>query len=380
MIIKSQRELFDIPRDVIYLNAAYMTPSTIRMEEIGRERLEVLKHPWKFGESAFFDETEKTRAMAGELFGVSAEATAFVPSASYGIATAARNVTVNEGEAILVLEGQFPSNVYEWRKLAAENGGEIITVKSTGNHDWTQAILETIEDLGDRLAVAALPNVHWSNGAYIDLEKISPKVKAKGAALVLDLTQSMGAMPTDLVSIDPDFAVMAGYKWLFGPYSTGYVYVAERHHGGHSLEQNWIARDKSEDFARLVNYRDQLQPGARRFDVGERSNFTLMPLSYEALRMIASWGIENIADSLAAINDQLATICRAAGFNPIPDDRRGSHILGVDVGLERGEKLMAKLKEGGVSASLRGNMLRLAPHLWIDEEDIARFSRLLSSL
>lgn len=380
MILKSQRDLFDIPRDTIYLNAAYMTPATKRMEEIGRATLESLKHPWNFSPEGFFTETEKTRSMAGALLGVSAETIAFVPSASYGIATAARNITVNKGDVILLLEGQFPSNVYEWHDVARDTGAEMVTVKTPTDHDWTSAILACLDEIGERLALAALANVHWSNGALIDLEKIAPIVRASGAALVLDLTQSLGAMKTNVTKIDPDFAVTACYKWLMGPYSTGLLYVAPRHHDGHGLEQNWIARAGSEDFARLVNYRDQYQPGARRFDVGERSNFTLMPLLQEALRQVGEWGIENIAESLNAINHQLAQICRDAGFNPIPDNHRGPHMLGVDVGLETGEILMARLKEEGISASLRGSMLRIAPHLWIDDYDIEHFKKLISSL
>lgn len=380
MILKSQRDLFDIPRDTIYLNAAYMTPATKRMEEIGKATLESLKHPWDFSPVGFFTQTEETRSIAGDLLGVSAESLAFVPSASYGIATAARNITVNKGEVILLLEGQFPSNVYEWQDIAAKTGAEIVTVKEPIDHDWTSAILECLQTVGERLALAALPNVHWSNGALIDLEKIAPLVRASGAALVLDITQSLGAMKTDLSLIDPDFAVSACYKWLFGPYSTGLLYVAPRHNDGQALEQNWIARAGSEDFARLVNYRDEYQSGARRFDMGERSNFTLMPLLQEALRQVGEWGIENIAETLNHINSQLSQICRDAGFNPIPDQHRGPHMLGVDVGLDKGEILMARLKEAGVSASLRGSMLRIAPHLWIDDYDIEHFKKLISSL
>lgn len=380
MILKSQRNLFDIPRDTIYLNAAYMTPATKRMEEIGKATFESLKHPWDFSPVGFFTQTEETRSIAGDLLGVSAETLAFVPSASYGIATAARNITVNKGEVILLLEGQFPSNVYEWQDIAAKTGAEIVTVKEPIDHDWTSAILECLQTVGERLALAALPNVHWSNGALIDLEKIAPLVRASGAALVLDITQSLGAMKTDLSLIDPDFAVSACYKWLFGPYSTGLLYVAPRHNDGQALEQNWIARAGSEDFARLVNYRDEYQAGARRFDMGERSNFTLMPLLQEALRQVGEWGIENIAETLNDINSQLSQICRDAGFNPIPDQHRGPHMLGVDVGLDKGEILMARLKEAGVSASLRGSMLRIAPHLWIDDYDIEHFKKLISSL
>lgn len=379
MILKSQRHLFDMPRETIYLNAAYMTPSTIRMDEIAAEGSAKMMRPWQMSAASFYDDAEATRTEIGSLLDIDPECLAFIPAASYGAAVAAKNLSVGAGQYILLLEGQFPSNVYPWMTLAEETGAELLFVKAPADDDWTAEITSEIEAHGERIAMAALPHVHWANGCLIDLERISAALKKNDSALVLDVTQSLGAVPLDVAAVDPDFMFTAGYKWMFGPYSTGFMYVAPRHLKGRPIEQNWISREGSEDFARLVDYTDQYQPGARRFDVGERSNFILMPLVREGIRQLAEWGIENIGQSCEAMTDQLAGIFAEQGFDCIAKDKRSPHILCIKVGLEAGERMMPSLKEAGVVMSLRGDMLRISPHLWVDAEDMMRLETLLKS-
>ncbi len=368
-----------MPRDLCYLNAAYMTPLTLGQQAAGQGALAMNGTPWMVGPDDFFTTTEAIRGQGASIFNCTADDLAIVPAASYGIATAARNLPIEKGQAVLVLEGQFPSNVYEWRARTAEVGAELVTVAPPSDDDWTRAVLERVVALGDHLAIAALPHVHWSSGARLDLVAIGQAVRAAGGALVLDLTQSLGAMPFDAGAVDPDFAVAAGYKWLLGPYGMGLMYVAPRHQHGTALEQNWIVRRDSEDFAGLVDYKDDYQPGARRFDVGERSNFILAPIFHEGLRQLLEWGVGNVAESLNAINTRLGAVAEAAGLGPIAESLRGPHMTGIHCG-DRGPALLAALKERGVSASLRGQTLRLAPHLWIDEADEARFEEAVKAL
>ena len=110
--------------------------------------------------------------------------------------------------------------------------------------------------------------MHWTDGSLIDLAAVSARAQDVGARLVIDGSQSIGAMPLDVGALQPDFVVTVGYKWLLGPFGLGYLYVAEQHRNGEPIEHNWIVRSGSEDFARLIDYRDTYQPGARRFDVG----------------------------------------------------------------------------------------------------------------
>ena len=85
------------------------------------------------------------------------------------------------------------------------------------------------------------------------------------------------------------------YKWLLGPFGLGYLYVAEQHRDGRPLEENWISRLGSQDFAALVDYQDCYQPGAGRFDVGQRTHLETTPMAVAALRQLLDWGVPRVA-------------------------------------------------------------------------------------
>jgi selenocysteine lyase/cysteine desulfurase len=244
-LVPSQRHLFDLLADVAYLNCAYMSPLLKRAAEIGAEAIRLKCQAWLISAQGFFAGSERARALFAELLGARADDIALVPAASYGLAVATANLRVAPGRRILVLAEQFPSNVYTWRALAH---APVVTIERADDGDWTQALLARLDD---RVAITAVPHCHWIDGGLLDLAAIGARCHEIGSALVVDATQSLGALPLDLAAVRPDYLVCAGYKWLLGPYSLGYLYVAPAHQDGRPLEQNWIARAGSEDFARL---------------------------------------------------------------------------------------------------------------------------------
>lgn len=374
-MIPSQRHLFEIPREVAYLNCAYMSPLSRAVTAASADGLARKGRPWEIRSQHFFETPEKARALFARLIGAEAADIATVPAASYGMATAAANLPVARGQEIVLLEDQFPSNVYPWRQLARDAGAEVVVVKRRQD-GWTPGVLEAISE---RTAVVALPNCHWTDGTIVDLVAVGRRCREIGAALALDLTQSAGALPFDVKAVDPDFLVAACYKWLMGPYSIGFLYVAPRRQSGRPLEHNWIARAGSEDFARLVNYRMDFQPGARRFDVGEGANFALLPGAVAALEQILAWGVEEIAATLAATTGRIAARAEALGLLASPGEQRAGHFLGLRFpgGLPKG--LPERLAADNVFVSVRGDSLRVTPHLYNDEEDAERLLAALAA-
>ncbi len=150
---------------------------------------------------------------------------ALVPAASYGIAVAAKNLPFSAGQTILTLDQEFPSNVYAWRELTIRKSGRVIHAKREHGENWTEAVLRSIDE---RTAIVALPQCHSMDGSTIDLERVGERARSAGAGLVIDASQSLGASLMDLERIKPDFVTAEGYKWLLGPYSLGYLYVAPR--------------------------------------------------------------------------------------------------------------------------------------------------------
>jgi selenocysteine lyase/cysteine desulfurase len=375
--IPCQRHLFDLPDEVAYLNCAYMSPILKRAAEVGAEAIGRKLQPWRIHAEDFFTGSERARTLFGDLLGSDADAIALVPAASYGLAIAAVNLPVAPGRRILVLAEQFPSNVYTWRALAAQRGAAVVTVERAEDDDWTRAVLARLDE---RVAIAALPHCHWIDGGLLDLAAIGARCREVGSALVVDATQSLGALPLDLAAVRPDYLVCPGYKWLLGPYSLGYLYVAPGHRDGRPLEHNWIARRGSEDFARLIDYRDDYQEGARRFDVGERSNFALVPVGIVGLEQLLAWGADRIAATLAAKTTAIAERAAAFGIRASPVHLRAGHYLGLRLPDGAPQGLPERLAERRVYVSLRGDSLRVTPHLYNREEDVDRLFEVLRAV
>jgi selenocysteine lyase/cysteine desulfurase len=376
-MIPCQRHLFEMPDDIAYLNCAYMGPLSRRARLAGEAGVARKAQPWNVTAQDFFTESEETRALFARLVGADTDGVAIIPSASYGVALAAANLPVAAGQRILVLEDQFPSNLYVWRDLAARAGATLVTIPRPADDDWTAAVLA---ELDERTAVAALPNAHWTDGGLLELAHIGERARAVGAALVVDGSQSVGAAPFDVSAIQPDFLICAAYKWLLGPYSLGFLYAAPHRRAGRPLEWNWITRCGSEDFARLVDYSDEFQPGARRYDAGERSNFALMPIAKAALEQILEWSVEEIAATLRTMTDEIASRAASLGLKFAPATLRVSHLIGLRAKILPAG-LPARLAQSQVYVSVRGDSIRVSPHLYTTPADLDRlFTTLADTL
>jgi selenocysteine lyase/cysteine desulfurase len=376
--LPSQRALFDIPDDVAYLNCAYMSPLLNSVAEAGEKAVRQKQHPWEITAPDFFAVPDTGRELFARIIGADREDIAIVPSVSYGMAIAALNIEVGPGQEIVVLEDQFPSNVYPWMEKAKSSGGRLVTLPRISHQEtWTSRLLESI---GPQTAIVALPHCHWIDGALIDLVAVGKAARAAGAALVLDVTQSVGVMPFDVREIQPDYLVAAGYKWLLGPYSLGFTYIAPHRQNGLPLEHGWAGRKGAEDFSRLIDYQLEPAPGVRRFDMGERSQLHLMPMAVAALQQILDWGVEEIACSLVQETRIIAERAKEFGLKSVPENQRAGHYLGLKFpdGIPAG--IHEQLAKHQVYVSIRGDSMRVTPHLYNTGRDVDRLFKALEAV
>ena len=364
-----QREAFAVPPEIAYFNTATMAPQLHAVRAAGEAALARRGRPWTITADDWFADVERLRALFAGLVGADADGIALVPATSYGIGVAARNIGLRAGDRVLVLAEEYPSGIYTWRAATRAVGAEIVTVRREEGQPWTDAVLAALDD---RVRVVSVPNVHWTDGALVDLAAVADRTRAVGAALVVDASQSLGAMPLDVRALHADFVVTVGYKWLLGPIGVSYLYVAEDHRHGEPLEQNWIARAGSEDFARLVDYRDEYQPGARRYDVGQRTNFELVPMAIAALEQVHEWHVERIAEALGGVTGEIADRAESLGLAPPPAAQRGPHLLGLRLPEPIRSGIVPALAEHNCFVAVRGETLRIAPHLHVTGTDVDR--------
>mgnify|MGYP001240921863 CR=1 FL=1 len=376
-----QKDQFQLDDSAHYLNCAYLGPIPRSVEMAGITGLQTKRSPTPFPSSEFFSGCNHLRERFAALVGGTSERVAIMPSASYGVTAAARNLPLGRGQRIVILGEQFPSNVYIWRRLAVENECELFTVHRPGPPPsaarWNERLLDAIRP---GTAVVALPHCHWTDGTRIDLVAVGKRAREVGAALVVDGSQSIGAVPFDLDEIQPDALITVGYKWLLGPYSMALAHFGERFDDGIPLEENCFAREGSDDFQALVDYTDQYRPGAVRYDVGETANFILVPMMIEALDCISAWEPADIRAYCVALLESLTNELREKGWAMEDDFWRTGHMLGVRLpeGWEL-DSLQARLVEAGVYCSLRGDALRISPHVYNDASDIDALREVLLS-
>ncbi len=375
-MLACQADKFKLDSHITYLNGAYMSPSLKSVEDAGHQAISQKSKPYEIKPDDFFKHSKRLRELFAALVDIpDFHNTAIIPSASYGMATVANNISLQAGDEIVLIEEQFPSNVYIWQKLAKQFDAKIVTVKAPKiepgrAHSWNQRLLDHINP---NTAVVAIPPAHWADGTLYDLKAVREKTRQHDALMIIDGSQFIGAAPFSVREIEPDALITVAYKWLLGPYSMGMAYYSDRFNEGMPIEESWINRHNSEDFSGLVSYEDRYQPKAGRYNMGEYSNFINTPMLIKSLEQLLEWtpkAIEHYCDtisksSIEALLDKGCYI-EAATF-------RTKHLFGVylpqTIDLD---KLKTSFSTNNVFVSFRGNAIRISPNVYNKEEDFER--------
>ncbi|WP_263139833.1 aminotransferase class V-fold PLP-dependent enzyme [Pseudomonas sp. RIT-PI-AD] len=365
--IACQRASFDLPRDVSYLDAAAWAPLPIQVRRAGETGLLTKSQPWAYSRDVVPVWAERARSAAAGLIGAQVDDMAILGSVSQGMATAALNLAPAAGGRVLRMANEFPSLCLAFDRLAGARGLLVEEVPRPANGDWTAALLAAItRPAAAPLAVATLTPLHWTDGASVDLERLAPAIRATGAAFVVDATQAVGAQAVDVARLQPDFLAFPTYKWTLGPYGMALLYVAPHRQEGLALEAN------SGNGPSAI--------GARRYDRGELYDPVALPMAATALELVAEWGVPAIAARLGALTDALAEGLQALGFQVAPRASRSAQMIGGRLPGGLPHDLIDRLRAEKVFASLRGDALRLSPHVWVDEADCGRVLDVLERL
>jgi len=369
-----QRDFFSLPAGCHYLNSAYMSPLSKQVQDAGIAGVLRKAVPAEIHSEDFFTGCDEVRRLFSEIVNAGPpERIAIIPAVSYGLATVARNTPVADGQNVVTVHQEFPSSVHAWRGLCATSHATMRAVKAPSEGAdrtqlWNEAILNAID--GDTAVVVMAP-LHWTDGTRFDLERIGERAREVGAAFVVDGTQAIGAEPFDVARIRPDALVCAAYKWLTGPYSIGVAYFGSRYDDGVPLEETWLAREGSRNFAGLADQGDAYRAGSVRYDVGETANFVLVPMLIAALQQLLDWGVANIAGYVESLTESLFLDerLRELGFSDHQPD--SPHLFGLKLPDEVDPMDVSdRLRERDVFVSVRGRVVRVSPHVFNDRDDI----------
>jgi selenocysteine lyase/cysteine desulfurase len=373
-MLPSQRALFDIPREVCFLNAASWSPLPIASQEAGRAAVARKGQPWRLDAGFAAGQHERARRAAARLINADPDDVALISSVSYGVATAAKVLTVPAGTRVLVLENDHSSAVLEWMTRAPAQGFALDVVPQPDDGDWTAAVLAAIERPGaPPIGLASISSIHWSDGGAVDMERVASALRKHGAALLVDATHAVGVVEHDVRALDPDFLVFPTYKWLLGPYGRAFLYIAKRHQNGVPLEQTSYGR-RAIASERPIYFNDtSFVSGGRRFDMGERDHFISLEMASIGMEMLAQWGRAAVEARLRMLTGRLADALRDCCVT-VPDAAtRAPHILSLRFPRGMPEHLIARLAAENVHVAPRVGRMRISPHVYNDEEDVDRF-------
>ena len=384
-----QSALFSIPPDHCYLNSAYMGPLSKPVQQAGMQAIAQRAAPFGITAADFFEPAERTRCLFARLVNADPQQVAFVPTVAYATAIVAKNVQPRAGQNVVMLGEMFPSNVYPWRNWRAI-GVEMRMVAapqapwSTPHAGRSRAALRNAALLGaidaNTVLVAAEP-AHWTDGTLFDLERIGQRCREVGAVLVVDATQTAGAMPFDVRSVQPDLLVAHSYKAMLCNYGLGFAVFSDRFLGASPLEESWLTRAGSDNFSRLVEYEDGYAPGMRRFDTSLRASTGLISMLEVACGMLLEWQPARVRDYLLGIERHAVARLRTLGFEVADENERAANIFGVKLpqGLAP-EACRAALARQQIHVSVRGHAVRVAPHVYNNEADLNRLADALQEL
>jgi selenocysteine lyase/cysteine desulfurase len=290
---------------------------------------------------------------------------ALMPNTAAGINTAALSLPLRPGDNVLVLDGDYPANIYPWMNLA--HRGILTKLIPARNGGLDLDLLASRMDSHTR--VVAMSTVVFATGYRNDLATVGKLCRERNVYFVVDGIQSLGALPFDVQAANVDFLACGSQKWLLGPPGAGFLYV-RRELLGELAPGAYAGTNSVVDAENFLDYNFTLLPTAERFHIGSH-NFAGIVGLHASVALIQEIGVERIAERVLGLAGAAVGALQEHGRRVVvsaPERRSGIVIVEDDDPAATCERL----KAAGVIAVPRGRGVRLAPHFYNTEAEILR--------
>jgi cysteine desulfurase/selenocysteine lyase len=376
MIPDGARHFLDFDGET-YLNCANQGPlPRVTIAEI-ESALPVKAYPNRVPDDIYFRIPNRARAAIAPLIGVRPEEITIGTGASHGMNVAALGFPWREGDEVLIGSNEFPSNIYIWANAARRAGAKPVFVDSPTRTLPTDRLLEEVTA---RTRVIVVSLVDFGSGEVQDLDRLGAVCAERGIFLAVDATQACGVMPLDAPAQHVNLLAAAGYKWMLGPYGTGFAWLDPAWWDRiDPTYVTWTAAEGAENFNTLPRGDWRWVGTARRFDAPEAASF----LNLSGLARSAEW-IGEIG--LGAIHEHVADLLGHLERDlPAPFHRRTtpSPLAGPILAIEADDPAPVhaaykRLRDARIRVSLREDAIRVSPHVYNTEADIERLLKLLA--
>jgi selenocysteine lyase/cysteine desulfurase len=369
-----RQEWFEI-EDATYLNLASQSPMPKVSIRAVQAALEANKNPHHKADSTFFEVPNRIRASIAKLIGAKPEEIALTSGASAGVAAVAYALTWKPGDEVITAKGEFPLQYAAWKPMEEREG---LKLKIVSPRERFITADDLIAALAPRTRVVSVSMVRFDDGSLLDTARVAAACHKQGALLLLDASQCCGAIPMDVNQLGADFIVSASYKWLLGPFGTGFFWAKSEHLG--MMRPGpfyWLAALSSDNFSAL-NLADP-KPGAnaKRWDSPEWASY--FNLNLVAMDTSVDFVVRMGPELVAAHNRKLIELMyarlpkdRFVPASPLDPAQRGAYGCFAARSPEKTAEVYNRLRKENVVVSLREGNIRVSPHLYNTERDIDR--------
>jgi len=367
--------------NAIWLNCAHQgaLPRVAAIE--AEEAIAWKRAPWNLTTERFSFVPQRLRQAIGRLIGAPADEVILGNSASYGLHLLANGMRWQDGDEILLMQGDFPSDILPWLALE-QRGVRVRLIRPEG------PVLQPEELLGNittSTKLLCLTLVHSLSGFVVDAEALGTICRRHGITFVLNVSQALGVRRISVANMPVDAITSVGFKWLCGPYGTGFCWIKPELLASLNYNQAyWLAMQTADDLAKEPNIpalRSDL--GARRYDVFGTANFFNFKPWAAAIEYLLSQGLENIE----AYSNQLVTRLiegvdaeRYDIHSPRSGAERSTLVFISHKQPERNSQIHEELRRRRIFIAQRAGKLRLAPHLYNTQAEIDEALSTLNNL
>jgi cysteine desulfurase/selenocysteine lyase len=375
-----RQEWFD-NEEAVYLNLAGQSPMPKVSFRAVQASLEWKKFPQRIPDTAFFDVPSRIRTSLAKLINAQPHDIALTTGASSGMSGIAYGLNWNRGDEVITALREFPLQFATWKPMEEREG---IVLKSVTPRDRFLDTDDILAALTPKTRVVSVSLVRFDNAVLLDAARIGAACRAQGALFVVDASQACGALPIDVQAMHIDVLVSAGYKFLLGPFGTGFCWarpeiVATLRPGPFY----WMAASGIErDFANM-NFADpKPAPGAMRWDAAETANYFNHAALDASLEFVLQAGPATVRDHCQKLIEQLFERLpkdRCIPASPLDPAQRGPYACFTARTPEKTVALYEKLRKENIIVSLREGNIRVSPYLFNTERDIDRLISVITA-
>lgn len=353
-----------------YLNCAYQGVFPLAAVARAHAAIDLKCHPERIDPAEYFRLPQRVRNHLGRIIGSDENEVALTAGATHGVGVVVEGLRLGPGDEVIVAQSNFPSNLFTWLHMRRMG----VRVRMLKSDNGPIQVDDVARAFTSNTKLLALDWVDYSSGRRIDLAAIGELAHGRGALFVVDGTQGVGALELNVGALPVDVLTVASYKWLLGPYGTGFVYLRDEMLNRLTLKVvNWLSVDGADDFDALPVENFALPKSARVFDLPGTANFlNLYPLE-ASLEFVLGVGVGNIARYCGELLDLAAKGLISQGYHIVNEGRTESPspILSFRCSSEEEtDKLYEKLKAHHVEVSLRHHRIRISPYLFNNKDDI----------